>query len=76
MPSKRADGKEQINSWVDSQLAADLRGIQSELGLQHISDVVKHLIEIGVKNYEHTNTAPVCQNRDGIKKPNRSAGKN
>jgi len=64
MPRKRADGKEQINSWVDSELASDIRGIQEQLGLANTSDAVKYLLQLAVEKYG-INNSPITADRTG-----------
>jgi antitoxin component of RelBE/YafQ-DinJ toxin-antitoxin module len=53
VPRKRAEGKEQINSWIDQDLANDIREIQQRLGLPYMSDAVKLLLETGLETYAH-----------------------
>jgi hypothetical protein len=53
VPRKRADGKEQINSWVDSDLANEIRELQKRLGLNYMSDAIKLLLETGIRKYEY-----------------------
>jgi hypothetical protein len=57
VPRKRADGKEQINSWVDSDLANDIRELQKRLDLPYISDAIKLLLETGIKKYAHKHSS-------------------
>ena len=70
MPRKRADGKQQINSWVDAELASDIEVIKKSLGLTKTSDVIKKLLELGIKNYGNSNNTPISKNRTGTKKAN------
>jgi len=70
MPRKRADGKVQINSWVDGELADEIRAIQNQLGMSHQSDAVKHLLEISIKKYGNCNNSPISKNRTRVKKTN------
>ncbi len=51
MPRKRADGKHQINSWVDAELAADVEAFKNHHGLATISDAVKQLLQLGYSTY-------------------------
>lgn len=52
MPRKRKDGKQQVNTWVEPELAQQIRDIQRKLKLQHTSDAVKALLQIALENYD------------------------
>ena len=67
MPRKRAEGKEQINSWIDQDLANDIREIQKRLKLAHMSDAVKLLLETGLKTYAHKRRSQIRKVKSQIK---------
>ena len=75
VPRKRKDGKEQVNSWVDPELAEEIRVIQEQLGLQKQSDVVKFLLALAIKIYGNSNNPPIRKNRPRTEKSNPRYGK-